>query len=97
MSGESNLVRERWDLLLGSRSRVDLLREQDAWYTSTRFSSSLPYLGVLLCLSLASGDVRGSLRSKEANAEGDARDRLDFDRKSGDGEGLVPSSSVALE
>lgn len=74
-----------------------MLRESDAWYISTRFSSSLPYLGDLQSLSLSSEGVRGSLRSKEANAEGNARERVEFDKKSGGKGGSEPSSSVALE
>ena len=78
-----------------SSPRVDLLRESDAWYVSTRFSSSLPYLEGLQSLSLSSEDVRGSLSSKEAKAEGNARER-ELGRKSGGGDGSEPSSSVAL-
>ena len=74
-----------------------MLRESDAWYISTMFGSSLPYLGDLLSLSLSSEDVRGSSRSKEAKAEGNARERVGLGRKSGGGDGSEPSSSVALE
>lgn len=59
--------------------------------------SSLPYFGDLLSLSLSSKDVRGSLRSKEAKAEGNARERAGLGRKSGGGDGSEPSSSVTLE
>lgn len=76
---------------------VDLLRESDASYISTRSSSSLPYLGDLQFLSLSSQVVRGSLRSKEAKAEGNARERVELGRKSGDGDATELSPSVTLE
>lgn len=81
----------------GSQLIVDLLLESDAWYISTMSGSSLPYLGDLLSLSLSSESVRGSLRSKEAKAEGNARERVGLDKKSGGGDGSESSSSVALE
>ena len=81
----------------GSQLSVDLLRESDARYISTMLGSSLPYFGDLLSLSWSSEDVRGSLRSKEAKAEGNARERAELGRKKGGGDGSEPSSSVTLE
>lgn len=54
-------------------------------------------MGDLLPLPLSSEDVRGSLRSKEAKAEGNARERVGLGRKRGGGDGSEHSSSVALE